>query len=213
MLLNAAMVQKSPAPFVIQAAAQADGKPDAPDYSALLLSVAQNQDKASFIKIFDHFAPRVKSYLMRGGTSEEFADELAQETMLAVWDKAASFNPTKAAASTWIFTIARNKKIDALRKGARFDVNLDDIADQQADKDTPSITDTLVQNDETQQIAAALNELPPEQADLIRQSFFEDKSHSEIAAEKNLPLGTVKSRLRLALERLRKNENVRKLWQ
>jgi RNA polymerase sigma factor (sigma-70 family) len=183
----------------------------AEDFAKMIQTIARKQDKASFVKLFEHFAPRVKSYLMRGGTGEEFADELAQETMLSVWNKAGNFDPKKAAASTWIFTIARNKKIDALRsRGQRYDVNIDEI-ETLADESNNS-TDNLIREDETFAIAEAIKKLPEEQAELIRQSFFEGKSHSEIAAEKNLPLGTVKSRMRLALERLRKEQNVRDLW-
>ena len=181
------------------------------DFSKMIQAIAEHQDKSSFVKLFEHFAPRVKSYLMRGGTNEEFADELAQETMLAIWNKAANFDPKKAGASTWIFTIARNKKIDALRsRGQRYDVNIDEI-ETLTDNSVDS-TENLIREDETFAIAEAIKKLPEEQAELIRLSFFDGKSHSEIAAEKNLPLGTVKSRMRLALERLRKEQNVRDLW-
>ncbi len=177
----------------------------------MIVAIAQKQDRASFVRLFEHFAPRVKSYLMRGGSGEEFADELAQETMLNVWNKAGNFDPSKAGASTWIFTIARNKKIDALRsRGQRYDINIDEI-ETLADESHDSNRD-LIRADETTAIAEAIKKLPEEQAELIRLSFYEGKSHSEIAAEKKLPLGTVKSRMRLALERLRKEQNVRDLW-
>ncbi len=206
MALNAAMAHIPVSTRNAVAARAVGGE----NFSTLLLAVGQDRDKAAFVKLFAHFAPRVKSFLMKGGTSESLADELAQETMLAVWDKAAAFNPAKASASTWIYTIARNKKIDALRKGVRYDLDIDDY---DAEDDAPLATEGLMREEEIAAVADALQNLPEEQAELIRQSFFEGKSHSEIADEKKLPLGTVKSRMRLALDRLRKNENIKELWQ
>lgn len=204
-----ACMAQNPTGLYQPAALAVPGTAQAPSFDALLQSVARLRDKNAFIKIFEHFAPRVKSFLMKGGTNAETADELAQETMLAVWDKAAAFDPAKASAATWIFTIARNKKIDHLRKGVRYDLDIDDI--EQADPAAPA-SQKLIEEDETSAIAQALTKLPEEQAHLIRQSFFEGKSHSEIAKENNLPLGTVKSRMRLALERLRKEKTVKELW-
>lgn len=162
------------------------------------------------MQLFEHFAPRVKSFLMKGGTAEDVADELAQETMLTVWNKAPSFNPAQAGASTWIFTIARNRKIDTLRKTGRFEVA---PTDPDLIQSTDSPRGNTMRREEIESIAEALDELPEEQAMLLRQSFFEDKSHADIAKETGLPLGTVKSRIRLALERLRKNKTVKELWQ
>lgn len=214
MLLYASMGQKQTGMRGMEAGSVKTAPPpttQAEDFASMIQAIAERQDRASFVKLFEHFAPRVKSFLMRGGSGEEFADELAQETMLSVWNKAANYDPKKAGASTWIFTIARNKKIDALRaRGQRYDVNIDEIetlADQGEDS-----TEHLIREDETLALGEAIKKLPEEQAELIRLSFFDGKSHSEIAAEKNLPLGTVKSRMRLALERLRKEQNVRDLW-
>lgn len=179
-------------------------------FEALLQDVAANRNKESFVQLFEHFAPRVKSFLMKGGSPEDVADELAQETMLTVWNKAPSYNPAQSAASTWIFTIARNKKIDALRKTGRFEAAPTD-PELIAAEDSPGRD--MMRTQETEAMAEALKELPEEQAMLLRQSFFEDKSHADIAKETGLPLGTVKSRIRLALERLRKNKTVRELWQ
>ncbi len=177
-------------------------------FGHLLLDIAQNRNKDSFVQIFEHFAPRVKSFLMKGGTPEDVADELAQETMLTVWNKAGAYNPARASASTWIFTIARNKKIDALRKTGRFEAAPSDPELLQAE-DTTNANAMAAQ--ETEMIVEALESLPPEQAMLLHKSFFEDKSHADIAKETGLALGTVKSRIRLALERLRKNKTVREL--
>lgn len=174
----------------------------------LLLAVAQKQDKGAFAELFEYFAPRIKSFLMKGGAAPDQADELAQETMISVWQKAASFDPAKASASTWIFTIARNKRIDAIRKTPRPEVDADDI--ELAD-DAPSASDEIAQGQETDIMARAIQNLPQEQADLLYKSFFEDKTHADIAKETNLPLGTVKSRIRLALDRLRGDRNVTEL--
>lgn len=174
----------------------------------LLLAVARRQDKAAFGELFEYFAPRIKSFLMKGGAAPDQADELAQETMITVWQKAASFDPAKASASTWIFTIARNKRIDAIRKTPRPEVDADDI--ELAD-DAPNASDEIAQGQETDIMARAIQNLPQEQADLLYKSFFEDKTHADIAKETNLPLGTVKSRIRLALDRLRGDRNVTEL--
>lgn len=179
-------------------------------FERLLLDVAENRDKESFVQLFEHFAPRVKSFLMKGGSPEDVADELAQETMLTVWNKAPSFNPAQAGASTWIFTIARNRKIDSLRKTGRFEVA---PTDPDLIQSTDSPRGNAMRREEIESITEALDELPEEQAMLLRQSFFEDKSHADIAKETGLPLGTVKSRIRLALERLRKNKTIKELWQ
>lgn len=181
-------------------------------FETLLCEVGQDKNKESFVSLFQHFAPRIKSFLIKGGADENSADELAQETMLSVWDKAKSYDPKKAAASTWIFTIARNKRIDALRKIKGYHVDLDDLP---VLEDTAGFTPAQDMNrtQESENIIAAMSELPKEQSELIQKSFFEDKSHSEISEETGIPLGTVKSRIRLALDRLRGQEKVKQLWQ
>lgn len=170
-------------------------------FEDLLVAVGKNRDRDAFIRLFEHFAPRVKSFLMRGGFRADLADELAQETMLTVWDRASGFDPARAAASTWIYTIARNKRIDSLRKTARPEPDAEDPLFAANDQPRP---DEIVNHaEEAAALAEALKKLPPEQAELIQKAFFEEKTHSDIAAETNLPLGTVKSRIRLALERMR----------
>lgn len=169
-------------------------------HEALLSAVGARQDRLAFATLFEYYAPRVKSYLMKHGADESAAEEILQNTFVTIWEKAASYNPQKAAASTWIFTIARNKRIDALRREKYIEVNSDAPAlaqaSQQPDEDYTDwrALDTL---------SHALKELPPEQATLLQMAYFEDKSHQKIADETNIPLGTVKSRLRLALEKLR----------
>jgi RNA polymerase sigma-70 factor, ECF subfamily len=188
------------------------GVPGRPGFfENLLRAVAEQRDRESFVQLFDHFAPRIKSYLMKGGTPEDQADELAQETMLAVWNRAESFDPAQASASTWIFTIARNKRIDAFRKH-RHTATYDPLDNEQKDMgDLPP--DIIARAQETEAMEKALQKLPAEQSALLYKSFFENKSHAEIAKEIGLPLGTVKSRIRLALDKLRQDEKVKTLWQ
>ena len=170
-----------------------------PGLSALIVAIAERGDRAAFATLFNHFAPRVKSYMLRLGADGELAEELAQETMLTVWRRADGFDHARAAASTWIFTIARNLRIDAARRGQR--MKHDDPFDESIAPDLPDAILSAAQ-DETR-VASAIGQLPLDQARVIREAFFSDKPHSEIAAELGLPLGTVKSRLRLAMARLR----------
>jgi RNA polymerase sigma-70 factor (ECF subfamily) len=168
--------------------------------SGLIVAIAERGDREAFAALFNHFAPRVKSYLLRLGAGGEAAEELAQETLLTVWRRASAFDPRRAAASTWIFTIARNLRIDVLRRERR-GVPAEDPSDAPPDP-TPADQALSALQDEAR-ISAALTTLPAEQAQVIRLAFFSDKPHSEIAADLSLPLGTVKSRLRLAMMRLR----------
>lgn len=168
---------------------------------ALLRRVAQAQDRAAFQFLFLHFAPRIKSYLLRTGTSSQQAEDLAQEAMLTVWRKATLFDPARAAAATWIFTIARNLRIDLIRRERHpgFDPADPGLLPEES---IPADT-SLEARQDAQAVQAAMRELPPEQAEVIALFFYGDKPHSEIAAALDIPLGTVKSRLRLAMARLR----------
>jgi RNA polymerase sigma-70 factor (ECF subfamily) len=174
--------------------------PDGATLSGFIVSIAARGDREAFARLFDHFAPRVKSYLIRLGAGPEAAEELAQETLLTVWRRAASFDPTRAAASTWIFTIARNLRIDLSRRDGRGPPP-DDPSTYAPGPVAPD--EALGAAQDGAQVAAALATLPKEQAQVINMAFFADKAHSEIALELGLPLGTVKSRLRLAIARLR----------
>jgi RNA polymerase sigma-70 factor (ECF subfamily) len=169
-------------------------------FAELIAAIAVRADRSAFAALFGHFAPRVKSYMLRLGAPPPLAEELAQETLLAVWRKAGAFDAAKAAPSTWIFTIARNLRIDAARRERRGEA-LDDPTD--APDADPAPDAALVAAQSGGRIRHALQKLPPEQAEVVRLAFFSDKPHSEIAAELALPLGTVKSRLRLAMARLR----------
>lgn len=164
-----------------------------------LIAVRDQQDKAAFAELFAHFGPRVKSFLMKSGASPDMAEECAQEVMVTLWRKAHLFDPAKASVSTWIFTIARNRKIDLLRKQRR--VEPEDLAwGPEAD---PDQADAMALQQETEILGKAIADLPEKQRILIEKAYYGELTHSEIAAQTGLPLGTIKSRIRLALDRLR----------
>jgi RNA polymerase sigma-70 factor (ECF subfamily) len=169
--------------------------------TAQIAAIALRRDRAAFAALFAHFAPRVKAYGLRLGASPAAADDLAQETLLAVWQKAAYFDPGKAGAATWIFTIARNLRIDALRR-ERYPLVSDGDPLLVVD-DAPAADEAVATAEGAQRLRQALGALPQEQAAVVRLSFFDDKPHGEIERDLGIPLGTVKSRLRLALSRLR----------
>ena len=174
--------------------------PEAAELNALLLRVAGSRDRAAFAALFSHFAPRVKAYLLRLGASPALAEDLAQEALLSLWRKAHLFDPAKASAATWLFTIARNLRIDAIRREKRPELDAGDFA---APEDAPA-DQALAWADTEVRLRAALRELPPDQVQVVELSFFADKPHSQIAGELGIPLGTVKSRLRLAMARLKR---------
>lgn len=169
------------------------------EWVAQIAAIRDRQDQAAFATLFRHFAPRVKAFLMKSGSSPEFAEECTQEVMATVWRKAAMFDPGKAAVSTWIYTIARNRKIDMLRKTRRPEP--EDLP--WGPEVAPGAADVLALQQDTEQLGRALMALPEKQRKLIERAYFGELSHSEIAAETGLPLGTIKSRIRLALDRLR----------
>jgi len=175
----------------------------AASHEALLLAVGQQRDRKAFAALFAYFGPRIKSYLMKHGASETAAEEILQNTFVTVWEKAAGYDPKKAAASTWLFTIARNKRIDALRREKYIAYDSDAPAVTQAAASRPAPDEDYADPRSVEKLSAALKDLPPEQSALLHMAYFEDKSHQAIADETKIPLGTVKSRLRLALEKLR----------
>ena len=158
-----------------------------------------DQDKTAFAALFRHFAPRVKAFLMKSGAGETLAEECTQEVMATLWQKAHLFDPSRASVSTWIFTIARNRKIDALRRQKRPEP--EDLP--WGPEAEPDQAEAMSLRQESEKLAEAVAQLPDKQRKLIEKAYFGDLSHSEIAAETGLPLGTIKSRIRLALERLR----------
>ena len=161
--------------------------------------IRDRQDQVAFAELFAHFAPRVKAFLMKSGADHALAEEWAQEVMATLWRKAHMFDPARASVATWIFTIARNRKIDALRKQRRPEPE-DLIWGPEAE---PDQEDVLTLQQESEKLRRALAALPAAQRDLVKRAYYGDLSHSEIADETGLPLGTIKSRIRLALERLR----------
>ena len=173
------------------------------EWAELIGRVAAHGDRDAFKLLFEHFAPRVKGLLMKIGTDADTAEEIAQSTLLAVWRKAAQFDPSSGGAAAWIFTIARNLRIDAARRAvrqARADQpGLIDDADEIVD--SPEIL--MTRGEDVSRVAAALLRLSEEQSRVVRMSFIEERPHAEIAESLGIPLGTVKSRIRLAMSRLR----------
>ncbi len=153
------------------------------DWDRLIQTVAGARDSEAFGRLFDHFAGRIKTYMLRSGSSESAADDLAQEAMLTVWRKAALFDPSRAGAAAWIFTIARNLRIDAARRDRRGGIrNLAEV-DSEFDVDsTPLPDDRLVAAESVQLLRSALTQLSLAEIRVIELSFFQDKAHAEIAA-------------------------------
>lgn len=176
-----------------------DGQPPV-DGGALIAAIATRGDREAFAALFGHFAPRVKGYLLRLGLPDARAEELAQETMLTVWRRAEQFDPASDGAAAWIFTIARNLRVDAARRD-RLAPRLELMAE---DPPPPITADAVIQSAQfTERVREALARLPAEQAEVVRLSFFDDRPHAEIERALGIPLGTVKSRLCLAMTRLR----------
>ncbi|MEL7093013.1 MAG: sigma-70 family RNA polymerase sigma factor [Pseudomonadota bacterium] len=163
--------------------------------------IRDGQDSRAFAQLFEHFAPRVKGFLIKSGADASLAEEVAQEVMATCWHKAHLFDPARASVATWIFTIARNRKIDVLRKQRRPEP--EDLG--WGPEEEPDQADVMALQQEAAQLGDAIAELPAAQRELIEKAYFGDLSHSEIAAQTGLPLGTIKSRIRLALDRLRHN--------
>ncbi|NNF79220.1 MAG: sigma-70 family RNA polymerase sigma factor [Rhizobiales bacterium] len=169
----------------------------------LLDRVAKQQDKAAFAELFEHFGPRVKGFMMRKGADGELAEDLAQDTMITVWRKAHMYSGDKGSVSTWIFTIARNRRIDWARKlkGMQFS----DISEVEQPSDDRPADEIVLGNQEAKSVAAAVEQLPSDQKQVISMAFMEDMTQQEISQRLDLPLGTVKSRMRLAYQKLSKS--------
>ena len=160
------------------------------DFAGLIEKIAESKDRDAFAALFAYFAPRLKGYLLRLGASDGQAEEVLQEALLTVWRKAHLFDRKKAAASTWIFTIARNRRIDILRKRKFPEI---DAEDPSLVPDAPRAPDEeVIGAREGEAVRLALEKLPEEQRELVRLAFYNGWSHSKIAADTNLPLGTVK---------------------
>ncbi len=172
------------------------------EWSECLVLIASRQDRAAFTRLFRNFAPLMKAFALSGSTfSANHADELVQEIMLKVWQKAGAFNPDKAAASTWIYTVARNCRTDMYRRLQKFDtaISAEEFALEHETEDAFQVLHQRRGRDKIRELMATL---PPDQSQILAKVYMEGKSHSEVAGELNLPLGTVKSRVRLAIQKL-----------
>lgn len=168
------------------------------DWPACVERVARYQCRDSFMQLFDYYAPRISRYLQLQGASAATAEDLSQEALLSLWRKAHLYDASKASVSTWLFRIARNQMIDQLRRERGMAYELEDAAEELiADDEAPAAADAVV-------LHRKVSQLPDAQSKLVYKSYFEGKSHAEIAAETGQPLGSVKSRLRAALKSLRR---------
>lgn len=164
-----------------------------------MLAVRDGRDRAAFGALFDFFGPRLKGFIMRSGTNGAQAEDIVQDVMLTVWRKAHLFDPHRAQVSAWIYQIARNRQIDVIRKERR------PVPEELKLPETDEIdaSQILAVEQDAAQLKAALAKLTPDQRAIIEQAYLGELTHQEISAQSGLPLGTVKSRIRLGLERLR----------
>nr|WP_228069517.1 sigma-70 family RNA polymerase sigma factor [Marivivens donghaensis] len=162
-------------------------------------AIREHQDKQAFARLFSHFAPRVKGFLVRGGAAPDQAEEIAQDVMATMWRKAHLFDPARASVSTWIFTIARNRQIDIIRRARRPEP--EDLP--WGPEAEPDQEEQVALQQDTERLGKAIAELPDKQRELVEKAYFGELTHAQIAEETGLPLGTIKSRIRLALDRLR----------
>jgi len=173
------------------------------EWADLIGRVASRGDGEAFKSLFEHFGPRIKGFMLKAGCSADEAEEIAQNTLIAVWRKADQFDPATTGAAAWIFTIARNQRIDAVRRAARAR-RMSQEAELAAETDPAESADILMSRvEDTSRVKAAIERLSLEQSRVIRLSFIEERPHQEIATMLGIPLGTVKSRIRLAMNRLR----------
>lgn len=177
-----------------------------PSLEGLISQIAKQRNQAAFVNLFEQCSAKLKAYAIRCGANPSEAEEIVQEALLNVWHKAHTFNPKTASANTWLFTIVRNKRIDFVRKNRPDLVVSDDLwpvsEQESANSDTEQLDDQYESDLNAKVLRTLINELPEEQRQIVYKVYFEGKSHSEIAAELDLPLGTIKSRLRLAMKKL-----------
>ena len=170
-------------------------------FQKCMVEVGDNQDKEAFSIIFKHFSPRLKSYFIKAGATDNQAEEIIQEVMISVWTKASSYDKSKSSVSTWLYTIARNKRIDRIRKEKRHYL-LESDDGLEVPVDSPQ-EDEIMSTQLSKRMEEYIKSLPVEQAKLLKLSYFHEKTHVDISNELNIPLGTVKSRIRLALSKIR----------
>lgn len=180
---------------------QSQTDPGQGDSAILLQRIAEARDRDAMAALFALYGPRVKSMMLKLGADRALAEDLVQETFVAVWRKAALYSPLRGAPSTWIFTIARNLRIDQLRR--RSSMPYADLETLELASDAPTGQAVAEQNQIVARVSTAIKSLPAEQQEVVRLSFVHELPHSEIATRTGVPLGTVKSRLRLAYDRLR----------
>ncbi|WP_372841399.1 sigma-70 family RNA polymerase sigma factor [Phaeovulum sp.] len=173
--------------------------PQVSQQTLCMLAVRDSRDRAAFAALFDHFAPRLKGFIMRSGTGSGQAEEIVQEVMLTVWRKADQYDPQRAPVSAWIYQIARNRQIDVIRKEGR------PMPDELGESDDaePDASHILAVEQEAGKLKEALARLKPDQREIIEKAYMGELTHQEISTQTGLPLGTIKSRIRLGLERLR----------
>ena len=170
------------------------------DFNACIARIAADRDREAFAALFDHYAPRVKALLVRGGSPPSAAEELAQETLLTVWRKAHLFDQRRASAAAWIFTIARNLRIDSVRRADRA-VYAEDFVPE---ADAPPQPDAILNGaQEAERVRAAMRSLNPDQAQAIEMAFFHEQTHTQISDALGVPLGTIKARIRFGMMKLR----------
>ena len=177
------------------------GENDRARFADLLVLVADKQDRTAFAELFSYYAPRVKSYLMRLGADGAAAEEITQDVMVTVWRKASLFDRSQASVSTWIFRIARNRRIDVFRRTRRPDLDPEEAMILPAAVEAPGDRIEAMQTEA--RVRDAMRDLPEEQLLLLRLAFYEGLSHREIAEKLGVPLGTVKSRIRLAFAKMK----------
>ncbi|MCT4373457.1 sigma-70 family RNA polymerase sigma factor [Yangia mangrovi] len=166
-----------------------------------LLAVRDQRDREAFGRLFDFFAPRLKAMLIRGGLRDGSAEDVVQDVMISVWNKASQFDPHRAEASAWIYRIARNRQIDLYRRKPLPEPELL----QEPESSEPDAPQILAMEQEAAQLREALQKLRPEQIEALRHAYMDELPHSEISRITGLPLGTIKSRIRLGLDRLRRD--------
>lgn len=177
--------------------------PSPEELARLIGRVASDGDKQAFAALFRFYAPRLKSFLGKQGYADNECEDLVQETMLNIWRRASSFDPVKAGVSTWIYTIARNAGIDRRRREGR-GASWRELTDFDDTDPDPSVEARMIASESESRVRVALTSLPAEQAAVIRMTFYGEDPQADIARTLGIPLGTVKSRVRLALARLRK---------
>ncbi|MDB5649167.1 MAG: polymerase sigma factor RpoE [Hyphomicrobiales bacterium] len=178
--------------------------PLASKHAALVAAVAEKRDREAFTRLFDYYGPRLNAYLLRLGSDRAAAEEVTQDVMVSLWRKAHLFEPAKSSLATWLYRIARNRRIDVLRRDRVDFVDPDDFALDVPDESVVDAERMIDQQARDEVLRLALASLPEEQLALVRRAFFDSLSHSEISERTGIPLGTVKSRIRLAFTRLRR---------